>query len=313
VASPKTQVVARGKKPAAATSVVRSMTGFGKATRSGDGFSVTAEIRSVNHRFIKVTLKLPGALQAYDARVEEIVKRRVARGSITLSVRYDSSNARAVFSVDPASVRGYVEALRELKRAYDLAGEPSLELVADMPGIFQTTGAAELPAVEWTAIQEAVAEAVDRLVSMRETEGARLAQEIRDRHRDIAKTVVHVKKRAPRVVREYHDKLRERAAALLQSSPLAIKEEDLRRDVAIFADRCDVTEEIARLDSHLEQFESVIASGRDVGRRLDFLLQEVFREVNTIGSKASDAEIAHAVVEAKAEIEKIREQVQNLE
>src|SRR5262249_21526017 len=159
---------------------VRSMTGFGKATRSAEGFSVTAEVRSVNHRFIKVTLKLPGALQAYDARIEEIVKRRVARGSVTLSVRYDSANARAVYHVDPASVRGYVEALRSLKDAYGLSGEPSLELVADMPGVFQSNGAAELPAAEWSGIQEAVAEAVDRLVAMRETEGARLAQEIRD-------------------------------------------------------------------------------------------------------------------------------------
>ncbi|MBI1852802.1 MAG: YicC family protein [Planctomycetes bacterium] len=312
MAAPKTQVAMRKPKPAAA-GIVRSMTGFGKSTRTGESWSVTAEIRSVNHRFLKVTLKLPGALQAYDARIEDIVKRRVARGSVTLAVRYESANARAVFHVDPASVRGYVDALRNLKETYDLSGEPSLELVADMPGIFQSNGAAELPANEWTAIQEAVGEAVDRLVAMRETEGSKLTSEIRDRQRAIGKTLAQVKKRAPRVVREYHDKLRERASALLQSSPLAIKEEDLRRDVAIFADRCDVTEEIARLDSHLAQFESVIASGREVGRRLDFLLQEVFREVNTIGSKASDAEIAHAVVEAKAEIEKIREQVQNLE
>jgi uncharacterized protein (TIGR00255 family) len=289
------------------------MTGFGKASRSGSAYSVSAEVRSVNHRYVKISLKLPAALQAFDTRIEEVVKRRISRGSVTLTLRYESERVRTPFHVDPASVRGYVEALRQMKETYGLAGEPSLELVAEMPGVFQTDESVDLPPEEWTAIQETIAEALRQLVAMREAEGAQLVAEIRRRRRTIEKLVARIRKRAPRVVKEYHQKLNERAAALLRSSPLSVKEEDLRRDVAVFADRADVTEELARLDSHLKQFDDVIASGREVGRRLDFLLQEIFREVNTIASKASDAEIAHAVVEAKAEIEKIREQVQNLE
>ncbi len=291
----------------------RSMTGFGKASRSAPGYSVSLEIRSVNHRYIKVSLKLPAALQPYDTRLEELVRRHVSRGSITVSVKHESANAKTPFHFDPAAVRGYVEALRQMKSTFNLAGEPSIDLVAEMPSAFQVDEAAELPAEEWSAIEAAVSEAMERLVSMREAEGARLAQEIKNRVKLLAVTVSHIRKRAPRVVKEYHAKLKERAEVLLRSSPVAIKDEDLRREIAVFADRCDVTEELARLESHLTQFEDVIASGREVGRRLDFLLQEIFREVNTIGSKASDAEISHAVVEAKAEIEKVREQVQNIE
>ncbi len=291
--------------------MIKSMTGYGKGEACFGGGRVNVEIRSVNHRYGEIFVKLPRNLIAYENDVRKFVSERLKRGKIEVFVQYEPSAEAAPLSVNFALAKAYHEALTSLKNRLGLAGEVSVQLIAAQKDVL----AAEENHSQDESLREALLAAaksgVEALEVMRSREGDALLNDLRKRLETVAALADKVARRAPLVVADYSVKLKERLAQF--TADYAISEERLAQEVAMMADRCDITEELVRLNSHLKQFETTLSLSEPVGRKLDFLLQEMSREVNTTGSKANDAEIAFFVVEMKTEIEKIREQAQNIE
>jgi uncharacterized protein (TIGR00255 family) len=290
---------------------MRSMTGHGRGVAEKTGRRATVEIRSVNHRFFDLKLRTGPLDPTLEERVVGGVRKKCERGSFTISVRDEGLGNAAGARVDLALATGIAAALEELRHKLNLAGQVPLELVAAQPGVLQVGEPGGDPEVVAAALELAV----DELVRMRKREGETLAKDMRARLarlRGFAEDVASLAASAPE---EHRRRLSERIQRLLAATPGAppVDEARLAQEVALLADRVDVTEELVRLRSHLEQADALIAEDAPVGRRLDFLVQELGREINTIGSKSQAAEIARRVVEAKAELEKIREQVQNVE
>lgn len=293
-------------------SVVRSMTGFGRGEAVRGRRRVTVEVRAVNHRFLDVAARLPKTVSPLEERFRSLVAGRVSRGRVEILVSLDEvgEGPRPV-KVDLSLARGYLEALRELKSALGTPGEITLEMLLDLPGVLSVEEATD-PETLWEAAQEATEKALDELVRMREAEGGRLAADIRQRLVAIGESVEAIAARVPEVCREYRTRLEERIREVLGEVP--VDEGRLLQEVALMADRASTAEEVVRLRSHLVEAEAMLAEpSAPVGRKFDFLLQEMNREINTIGSKSSDVELARQVIAVKAELEKIREQVQNVE
>jgi len=287
------------------------MTGFGAATVEADGLVVGVEVRSVNHRFLQVKVRVPSDLAELESEVEARVKERLERGAVNLNVTVAPSGGAAHVRVDTELVGRYQAELARLARAVGASGELTLAQWAALPGVF-ASGAPTI-AVEDARrpVARAVEAALGALVAMREAEGRALERDLAKNAAALEKLVARIGKRAPTVVKRLQAELRRRVAEL--AGRTAIEPAELAREVALLADRADVAEELARLASHLEQVRALLAASDGVGRKLDFLVQELFREVNTIGSKCADAQIAHWVVEAKTSVERLREQVQNVE
>ncbi len=291
-----------------------SMTGFGGATveTRGGGSSVRVEIRSVNHRYLQTKLRVPPEFAALEPQLEEVLRRKVARGALNVTVGV----TRAAGSGEPALnvevAKRYHGLLRRLAR--DLRMEPpsSLDTLLGLPGVVGTELAPEQVEREARLVLRAAREAVDALVEMRADEGRALAADLRKHVEAIRKLMARVEKRMPTVVRNHHKALLQRVQELVGDAQ-TVQPTDVVREVAILAERLDVNEELARLASHLDQLDRLIAGGGAVGRRLDFLVQELLREANTIGSKCNDAPIAQTVVELKTHIDRIKEQVANVE
>lgn len=295
---------------------MRSMTGFGAATQADASVSVTVEVRSVNHRFLQVKSRVPSELAVLEPDVDAAVKKRLVRGSVNVTVRVEPVGSAAEVRVDTDLVARYRTQLAELGDAAG-TGADQLSLVdwTRLPGVLETRTTTYDPKKVARVVAKATSAALDGLVAMRESEGVAMAKDLEKNTAALRKLVERIATRAPKAVRHLQDELRERVAQLLERP--ALDPDDLAREVAALADRADVAEELARLDAHLEAFAAVVTSAKPpkdgVGRRLDFLVQEIFREINTIGSKASDAKIAHLVVDAKTTSERLREQVQNIE
>jgi len=290
------------------------MTGFGSARRGARGLAVDVEVRSVNHRFLQVKSRLPSPWTGFEPEIEEEVRKRLERGSVYVNVAARHTAPERQLRLNLPLARRYADLLRTLGRSLRLDGSLGIEDLAALPGVL---GAPE-PDLremeqEFVAVRGALSGALSRLVAMREREGKALARDLDRRCAALEKGVGRVAKRAPAVVAAYREKLRRRLAELLEGAGTAPREEDLAREAALFADRCDVSEEITRLRAHLGEFRRTLRRPGAVGRTLDFLVQEIFRETNTIGSKAADAEIASEVVALKGELERVREQVQNVE
>ena len=287
------------------------MTGFGAAEGRVRDFRVAVEIRSVNHRFFNPSIKLPGAFSRWEAEVRELLRQRVARGHVTLSARIGrDAEGRAL--VDEARFAGYVDQLRSLQQRHALGGEIDVGTVLRMPDIF--VAGEPMPDIESPAeLLTIVEEAISALTRMREDEGGRLAADLRERVSTIAAAVSRIAERAPERVVEQRDRLRASVRELADG--LAVDEQRLAQEIALLADRLDVSEEMARFGSHLTAFREALdeKDGEPVGKRLGFLLQELLRETNTTGSKANDVAILRDVVLIKEELERIREQVENLE
>jgi uncharacterized protein (TIGR00255 family) len=293
------------------------MTGYGRGLAEEAGHRVAVELRSVNHRFLD--LKLRGAVldPAVEERLLGRIRTRVTRGAITLTVRVDSSGTTASFRVDLAVARRTYEKLRELADVLQLRRDISLSLVCAQPGVLVQTepeldrGADALTEIATAAVDQAL----DQLVGMREAEGTALARDLAARLATLVSLVRAVQSHVSGAPEEAQRRLTERLGRLLKNTKVAVDEQRLAQEVAVLADRLDVTEELVRVQSHIEQLRTLMAEDADeaVGRRLDFLVQELGREFNTIASKSQLAEIARVVVDAKAELEKIREQVQNIE
>ena len=289
----------------------QSMTGFGAAEGPVAGGVLRVEIRSFNHRFFNLTVKMPHDLAPIEIELRDRLRKDFERGHVTASARWTSAppvNGNAV--VNPARAREAVTRLREVQTAAGLSGEIPLELVMRQPEVVGSPDGNE-SAAEWSAIESVVAEAAQQCKAARLREGAVLTQELRDRLAALAKEAERVSTQAPvRLIRE-RDRLRQAVAQLLDGRSL--DEQRLAQEIALLAERHDVTEELVRLNAHLEACREVLRSDGPVGKHLGFLAQELGREVNTIGSKANDAVMQHAVVAMKGELERFREQLENLE
>jgi uncharacterized protein (TIGR00255 family) len=287
------------------------MTGFGAADGLVLGGRLQVEIRTVNHRHFNVQLKVPGNLQHLDLELRELLRQRLERGHIGLAARWLSEPPRPPqVRVNLERAREVIGALRELKTALALPGDIDLSFVARLPDVLAFTEESTAPA-ELPQVAPIVAAAVDAVVAMREKEGAALAAELTHRIGIIAGHASHVAGRAPERLVAERDRLRRNVAELLEGR--VPDEARLAQEIALIADRMDVTEELMRLKTHLEACQEALTRRESVGRQLGFLSQEMLREINTIGSKANDAAIAQAVIEMKSELEKFREQIENVE
>jgi len=293
---------------------MKSMTGYGRGECARSGFKITVELNSVNRKQSEIAVYLPRELEALESRIRDEINRRVARGRLTVKIAKHAANGSCSGPVklNAALARAYARELNRLAKELKLAGPVTLEALLRAPGVLQTDEDLADAESFWPAVAKALENALAALVKMREREGTHLARDLRKRMDVVARSVERVHRQAPEVVKRYQEQLRERIknAGLEMPAP---DDERLNKEIVYFADRADISEELTRLESHFQQFDDCVKSKEPVGRTLDFLAQEMNREVNTIGSKANDSLISREVVTLKAELEKFREQVQNVE
>jgi len=289
-----------------------SMTGYGKGQSSQDGVALTVEIKSVNHRYAEIGIKLPRTFLAFENELRKRVAQRLKRGKIDLFVNYDLSGAvLAVPRYNRELAKAYSDLFHAMQRELSLSGAVSPELIASQKDVVQL-GEAELDQDRLRqGLLQATDEALDQLLTMRRTEGEETCRDIESRLEVGEQLVARISERAPQVPGEWLQRLKERLAR--HGEGIEWDDQRLAQELAVFADRCDISEELARFRSHVGQFRELLEDKEPVGRKMDFLVQELNREVNTMGSKSNDAELTSAVVALKAELEKIREQVQNVE
>jgi len=292
--------------------MIRSMTGFGRRQTSWQDGSVAVEVRSVNHRFLEVACRLPRSLNHLEETFKKAVQQRCTRGRIDLAVSLQGGKGKAGnISLDQSLAKQYHHALRTLKKSLKLSGSIDLALIAGFRDVVSVSDQPLEDPKLGKLVERLVAESLDDLAGMRSREGAALAKDMLARLQVIGDHRLRVSARAPLLAQDAFDRMKGRVEKLLGEAVPDLSR--LNQEVAVFADRTDITEELVRLDSHMVQFQETLKRLEPVGKTLDFLLQEIGREVNTIGSKANDAEIARHVIEMKTEIERIREQVQNIE
>ena len=292
--------------------MVKSMTGYGRAREMRNGRDITVEVRSVNNRYLDCTVKMPRAYIFAEDRMKARVQQAISRGKVDVFVTIDASAAdEAVVAVNEPLARGYYEALTRLKTMFSLPGEVTPEVLAKFPDVLAVTKAEEDVEAIAADICAVLDDALAAYNDMRAVEGEKLASDVAGRVTTIEKVVGKVEERSPQTVAAYRQRLEAKMQEVLQST--TIDESRILTEAAIFADKIAVDEETVRLRSHIAQLRAMLASDEPVGRKLDFLIQEVNRECNTIGSKCNDLTIAQDVVNMKAEVEKIREQVQNME
>jgi uncharacterized protein (TIGR00255 family) len=292
---------------------MKSMTGYGRGECARDGFKVTVELGAVNRRQSEISVNLPRELEMLEAQVRDAINARVARGRVSarISIHAAEGNASARMHINKELAAAYAAELGKLAKHLKLSGEITLDQILRAPGVFQSDE--DLVTEDaWPALEKALTQALAALLKMREREGSHLSQAL-DGHINVMKKAVEkIHKQAPATAENYRAQLVERIKnAGIES--VAADDERLMKEIVLFADRSDITEELTRLQSHFQQFEDCRKSKEPVGRTLDFLAQEMNREINTIGSKANDALISREVVRLKAELEKFREQVQNVE
>ncbi len=292
--------------------MIRSMTGYGRKHAPWQDGSVTVEIRSVNHRFLEVSCRLPRSLSPLEEGFKKAIQQCCTRGRVDMTVTVQGGKGRAgAVSLDQPLAKQYHQALRALKKSLKLSGSIDLALIAGLRDVVSISDQpAEDPKLAKLVLKLSTQALVD-LENMRKREGVAIAKDMQGRIRTLRERRSAVADRSPQSVQDNFDRMRSRVEKLLGSEPPDIPR--LHQELAQYADRGDITEEIVRLDSHMIQFEEQLNRAESVGKTLDFLLQEMGREVNTIGSKANDAEIASQVVHMKAELERIKEQVQNVE
>ena len=295
--------------------MIRSMTAFSRATRTDESNTIVVEMRSVNNRYLDCSPRLPRIFSGLEERIRPYLQSRgINRGKVDITVSLENRDqAPRGMTVNDAAVKAYLEALYYLRDNFGLADDISVTRVAANPAIF----AQEQVEVDldecWARLAPVLGEAVDAFIAAREREGARLRADLLDKLQNLRRLVDGVKERSAEDVSGYRQKLEERLRAILADNRVTADENRILTECALHADKIAVDEELVRLASHFSLFEDLMDANEPVGRKLDFLIQEMNREVNTIGSKCADAEIAHRIVDAKNELEKIREQIQNLE
>ena len=295
--------------------MIRSMTAFGRAVREIDGKRYTVELKSVNGKFLDCAVRYPRQYGFAEAKIKSyIAEHGVARGKIDVYLGVEVIEQRGVtISLDSALAASYIEALRRLRDEFDLRDDISVSRVASFHDIFNISAAEEDIDAEWAAIEATLAPALDDFLAMRASEGERLAADAKSKLCEIETAAAEIKAISEANIEGYPSKLAERIASLLENGGVEINEQRILTEAAIFADRVSIDEELVRLSSHLSAFRNILDNEDTVGRKLDFLIQEINRETNTVGSKSQDTKIAHLVVDIKCTVEKIREQIQNLE
>ncbi|HUS45446.1 MAG TPA: YicC/YloC family endoribonuclease [Phycisphaerae bacterium] len=295
--------------------MIRSMTGYGAAEHTSDQARIAVEMRSVNNRSLKLSQRTPEGLGSVEPVIERLVRKHVYRGTVKVTLAVEPCGAGARAPINQEVLAAYWKDLAALKERLGLGGtEAPLAALLALPGVVGDersllTGLEDLPA----RIEKVVAEALERLDAMREAEGEATAKDMRDALDRIEHRLEAVRSRAPTVIEEYCRRLGERAEALLDGVRIPLDDSGLAREVAFFAERSDINEELARMASHVAQYRELLAGTGPAGRRLEFLAQEMSREVNTIGAKSSDAGIAADVVEMKVQVDRLREHAQNVE
>lgn len=293
--------------------MMKSMTGHGRGECAQDGFKVTVELSSVNRKQSEIGVNLPRDLEPLEAQVRDVINRGISRGRVTIRVAlHHSGTAAARVSLNAPLAKAYAKEFARLGKELKLADSVSLDTVLRAPGVMQADEDPGDAEDYWPAVEKALQKALAGLVKMREREGAHLAKDLAARMAVIQQAIGRIARQAPQVQVRYREQLLERIKSAGVSLP-GVDDERLLKEVVFFADRADISEELTRLQSHFQQFAELAKSPEPVGRTLDFLSQELNREINTIGSKANDAVIAREVVVVKAELEKFREQVQNVE
>lgn len=292
--------------------MILSMTGYADAQHTADDCAYELEIKSVNNRYFKASIKLPDRLSIFEPEVEKLLRSRLTRGSVVYSLRARSSSPDAAQQINTAALKSYVDQLRPVMTGDQVRID--LATILGLPGVCQPPEIDDATRQrQWATITELSGRAITALIEMRRTEGQALRQDLLGNVQAIREHLKIVAERAPAVIDEYHQKLLNRVNTLLSTSSLELKLDDVKREVALYAERCDVSEEVCRLSTHLDQFEAICDSTEPAGRKLDFLAQELLREANTIASKSNDGDIARRVVEIKAAIDRLKEQVQNVE
>jgi uncharacterized protein (TIGR00255 family) len=293
---------------------MKSMTGYGRGECARNGFKVTVELSSVNRKQSEISVALPRELEVLEAQIRDVVNRSISRGRLTTRVALHSAEGRVSAGVrlNEPLAKAYVRELNKLARDLKLAGPITLDLIARAPGVLQTDEDEADAEDFWPCVEKALTQALAILLKMREREGAHLSKDLASRIATMRKAAAQVQKLAPEVQKRYREQLIQRVQAAGLEAPPA-DDERLLKEIVYFADRSDISEELTRLQSHFQQFDDCLTSKEPIGRTLDFLAQEMNREINTIGSKANDSLISRAVVTLKAELEKFREQAQNVE
>ncbi len=291
-----------------------SMTGYGDARVETERLSVAAEIRTLNNRYLKVVIRAPDTFAPLEPRIERLVRESLARGSVLVTLRVRSPAATLSSTIDADVLRAYWQRWSRLVTELGCPAPSDPSVLLSLPGVVLDDAAAQADVeADWPPIEQALRQALERLRGFRLEEGRAIRADLEKQCAVVRQRLEEVASRAPMVVEAYRERLLERVRELLRGTDVAVEPADLLREVSLFAERCDINEEIARLRCHLDQFDQVLDEERPQGRKLEFLSQEMVREVNTIGAKANDATIAHAVVDMKAAIDRIRENLQNVE
>lgn len=292
--------------------MIKSMTGYGKSEQTIDSLNVTVEIKSVNHRYFEFSARVPREYGFLEEKLKKYCNSLITRGKVECYVSVEDLEEREMeVNVNETLAAGYVKALKELSERFGLKDDISAVTLSRYPDVITLHKASEDEERIWNAVKTVAETAVSKFIEMRETEGCKLRGDILSRADYIIECVEFIEGRSPETVREYNEKLKQRMKELLGDA--AVDEQRLLNEAAIYADKIAVDEETVRLRSHISQLREFMNSSEAIGRKLDFLVQEINREANTIGSKAQDVDIAKKVIAIKAEVEKIREQVQNIE
>lgn len=294
--------------------MIKSMTGFGRCEAEINGREITVEIKSVNHRYFEFSCRTPRGYNFLDDKLKSYVNSRVSRGKIDMFVTIGASDETpSEVTVNHQLVSGYLNAMKEISETYDISNDVTVVSLSRFPEVFTVHKAAEDEEQITEDVLSVAKTALDSFVSMRETEGEKMKADILSRAKTILTIVEEIEERSPQTVKEYEARLLEKIKQTLENYDVNVDEQRVLTEVAVFADKIAVAEETVRLRSHFDQLEKFLEYSESVGRKIDFIIQEMNREANTIGSKVQDAVLAHKVVDIKSEIEKIREQVQNIE
>ena len=292
---------------------MKSMTGFGRGSASGENFSVSVELKTVNNRFLDVSLRLSEEIQAMESRIKQLIGERLSRGRVEVNLQYDR-NDEITYELNRPMIAGYLAAMKQMQEEFSLLGEPDLNVVARLPNVVQPKK--EDVKSEFAAgIESSLAAALDDLETMRENEGTALKGVLNSLLTDIETRLAPIESESANVAEEYRQRLTKRIGEMLakSESQIELDQSRLAQEIAYLSDRSDISEEIARLKTHIVHFRSIMDEDKEVGKRLDFLTQELNREANTITSKTSNMTVKENALQIKSDIEKIREQVQNIE
>lgn len=292
--------------------MLKSMTGFGRAVEEIDGYVITVELKSVNHRYFDFSSRIPRQYGFLDDKLKSYINSKVSRGKVECYVSVEALDTEdAAVVINKTLTSAYVKALKELSEEYSLKEDFGTAFVSRLPDVFVLKKADEDEEKIWQLVKSVTDEAIEKFIQMRAVEGAKMKEDVASRAEYILDCVSFIEDRSPQTVKEYNDKLVERVHEII--GDVSLDEQRIIQEVAIYADKVAVAEETVRLRSHIAQLKTFLESEEPIGRKMDFLVQEINRETNTIGSKANDVDIARKVVDIKAEVEKIREQIQNIE